>query len=46
MCFMLSSMHQEDYLTGFSTVNLVPRAFTMGTESPGEEVAQMFLVGR
>ena len=48
MCFMLPSIHQEDYLTGFSTVNLVPRAFTIenGTESPGDEVAQMFLVGR
>ena len=47
MCFMLPSIHQEDYLTGFSTVNLVPRAFTIekGTESPGDEVAQMFLVG-
>ena len=45
---MLSSMHKEDYLTGFSTVNLVPRAFTIenGTHSPGDEVAQLFLVGR
>ena len=48
MCFMLPSIHQEDYLTGFSTVNLVPRAFIIenGTESPGDEVAQLFLVGR
>ena len=48
MCFMLPSIHQEDYVTGFSTVNLVPRAFNIenGTESPGDEVAQLFLVGR
>ena len=45
---MLPGIRQEDYLTGFSIVNFVPRAFTIenGTESPGDEVAQMFLVGR
>ena len=45
---MLPSIHQEDYLTGFSTVNLVPRAFIIenGKVNPGDEVAQLFLVGR